>query len=35
MSTKDMGAAKKTMGQMQKDLNIAKDTSAPYSLKTT
>ena len=35
MSTKDMGAAKKTMGQMQKDLNIAKDTSAPYTNKST
>ena len=34
-STSDMKAAKKTLGNMQKDLNIAKDKSAPYSLKTT
>ena len=33
--TSDMKAAKKTLGNMQKDLNIAKDKSAPYSLKTT
>ena len=35
MNTKDMDAAKKTMKQMQKDLNIAKDTSAPYANKST
>ena len=35
MNTKDMDAAKKTMKQMQKDLNIAKDTSAPYTNKST
>ena len=33
--TSDMKAAKKTLGNMQKDLNIAKDKSAPFQNQTT